>query len=121
VAGYLVGIRSRLAATLTAGLGPGFVVVDSPRNVDPTTDPLVVLAPGTLVPFGTACPAPELTVDVWVVTPDTERGPGDDSVDAAADAVLAVLDAAGVVWTQAEPGTYADHPAWKITTENGRD
>jgi hypothetical protein len=114
---YLTGARTAVAAAIRPGVAADVVIVDAPRNVDPLTSPLVIVAPRRLEPFGTACPGPVVTLDVWCVAASSEPGPGDTEAETLSDAVLSALDAAGITWTDAERGTYADVPAWKITTE----
>jgi hypothetical protein len=111
----VTGTRARVAAALA----PAFVhVIAYPRDVDQVQDPTAVVVVESVDPPSVACPAPVVTLSVWVVTPLTEPGPADDAADTLLDAALSALTGAGITWTTAERAVWRDrNPAYRVTIE----
>jgi hypothetical protein len=110
-------------AAISAAVDTAYPVDEIPivGNVGPTDPPqrlTVLVGSSTVEPPSVACPARVYTVTVWAITPITAPGAGDSSLDGLLDVVLDGLDAAGIVWSDATRGTWADqYPSYEITTE----
>lgn len=112
----------RVAAALDlafASLPPGdrpLVGVLGPT--DPPQRATVLVGSSQVTPPTVACAARVYAVRVWVITPLTAPGAGDDAVDALLDAALDGLDAAGIGWSDATRGVWAEqYPSYVITVE----
>jgi hypothetical protein len=85
---------------------------------DPPQRATLLAGSSRVEPPSVACPVRVYTVRVWAITPITAPGAGDDALDELLDASLAALDAAGIGWSEAVRGVWADgYPSYEITTE----
>lgn len=93
---------------IVGGIGP----------TDPPQRGTILVGSSRVEPPSIACPARTYTVTVWAISPVIAPGAGDDRVDTLLDRTLAALDAAGIAWSEATRGVWADqYPSYEITTE----
>ena len=102
---------------LLSGL-EGVDVVDDLRTPEQLTRDRVVVAVSAATPVDVACPWRTVELELWTVAAVTARGASVDAVDDLCDAVLDVLEAAGVAWSRVERGVWADaYDAYRIQCE----
>ena len=95
------------------------IVGSYPGPTDPPQRATALVASTSVDPPSVACPtANTYTVTVYLLTPITAPGAGDDDLDALLDASLAAFDAAGLTFATAVRGVWADqYPSYVVTSE----
>lgn len=105
--GAIKAARQNVATVLDAAATLSEFTVWADRQPITTPDSwhLIVVSrkvePSPVAAFGRV-----IGLDVWLVSPFTTMGDPDDQLDDQLDDVLAVLDAARIEWTNAEPGIW---------------
>lgn len=111
--------RQAVATVLDAAASLSAVTVWPDRQPVESPDAMtLVVATGKVQPSPVAVAGRVVTVDVWLVSPSSALGDGDDALDDALDLVLAALEAARIEWTQAEPAIWREkNLAYRIEVE----
>lgn len=87
-----------------------------PSTPDQLIAPRVAIAAATVNPPDVACPGVTVELAVWCVSERQDASEGQDRADDLLDVVLTAFDAAGVDWTSAERGVWAEtYPAYRVT------
>jgi hypothetical protein len=117
--GYIAAERTALAGILDAAPSLSTLTVwPYSQPVERVDTHTVIVSTAKVVPASVAVPGRTLTLELWLISPATEVGVSDDALEDALEAVLAVLDANAVEWTNAEPAVWRDiHPAFRIEVE----
>lgn len=112
----LPNVRADVAAALEQRLPGDTLIVGRPAALDAITTRTLLVGLSAIDPPDVACPAWQVGVLLWAVSPLTDDdGHADDDVDAFLEDVLTACDAAGLAWTRAERAIWRDtNPAYRI-------
>lgn len=114
----LATVRTDVAAALKQQLH-GVTVIDRPAALDVILERTLLVGVAQVDPPNVACPAWQVRVSLWAVSPLTDDdGHADDDVDALLEHVLTACDAAGLPWSQAERAIWREsNPCYRIELE----
>lgn len=108
--------RDEVVAVLTAAMPTGIAVLPYSRDIDPPSQPTVMVRIDEVTPSSQPQALRDYGFALILVASKTTPGPADDELDALLEDVLTALDASEqITWSKATRATFNEqYPAYQV-------